>query len=104
MEDGVAVSSITAAELYVGVAKSADRQRHGKAVADLLGAVTVLPFDMRAAQAYGVIRSHLERRGQGIGPLDLFIAAHAVAEDASLVTNNVREFSRVPTLEIENWT
>ena len=103
MADGIAVSSITSAELYVGVAKSADRNRNGRSVRDLLAAVTVLPFEVRAAQAYGVIRSHLERRGQIIGPLDLLIAAHAIAEDAVLVTNNTREFTRVPTLELEDW-
>ena len=104
MEDGVAVSSITAAELYVGVAKSAHRERNGRGVANLLAAVTVLPFEVRAAQAYGAVRSYLERRGEIIGPLDLLIASQAIAENAVLVTSNTREFSRVPAIELENWS
>jgi tRNA(fMet)-specific endonuclease VapC len=103
MGDGVAVSSITAAELYVGVAKSLHRDRTASGVANLLAAVSILPFDATAAQAYGIVRSHLERRGDIMGPLDLLIAAHAIAENAVLVTSNTHEFNRVPTLEIEDW-
>lgn len=103
MESGVAISSISAAELYYGVAKCAEPERNRRAVGDLLGAVSVLPFGEQAAEAYGLVRDYLQRRGQAIGPYDLLIAAHSIAEDAVLVTNNTREFSRVPTLAIEDW-
>lgn len=66
--------------------------------------VDVLAFDATAAQHYGVIRSVLERMGQRIGDLDMLIAGHAVASHCVLVTNNLREFSRVPGLHVEDWS
>ena len=69
----------------------------------MLSSVTVVPFESRAAEAFGVLREYLRRRGQVIGPYDLLIAAQAIAENAILVTNNRREFSRVPTLVLEDW-
>jgi tRNA(fMet)-specific endonuclease VapC len=65
--------------------------------------IQVLPLVPEAAQAYGSIRADLERRGQLIGGNDLWIAAHACALDLTLVTNNQREFQRVPGLKIQNW-
>ena len=58
---------------------------------------------MGAASEYGEIREHLQSRGTPIGPLDMLIAAHARAEGMTLVTNNVREFERVPELDLANW-
>ena len=69
----------------------------------LLFVLDVIPFDDRAAMEYGKIRAHLERQGTPIGPLDMLIAGHARAEDLILVTNNVKEFNRVPGLKVENW-
>lgn len=103
MDTGVAVSSISAAELYFGVAKSAQPERSRRDVQNLLGSVVVLPFGVTAAEGYGMVRYYLQRRGLPIGPFDLLIAAHAIAENATLVTNNTREFSRVPTLALEDW-
>ena len=103
MESGVAISSISAAELSYGVAKCADPERNRRDVSNLLGAVSVLPFEAHAAEAFGLVRDYLQRRGQPIGPYDLLIASHAIAENAILVTNNTREFSRVPTLALEDW-
>lgn len=100
---GVAVSSITAAELYYGLARCSDPTRERRGLDNLFGSVDIIPFGAKAAEAFGVLRNHLERRGQTIGQLDLLIAAHAIAEDAILVTNNTREFSRVPTLVVEDW-
>ena len=63
----------------------------------------VLPFDDEDAEAFGYIRANLERRGCPIGSYDMQIAAQALAKKLTLVTNNVREFERVPSLKIENW-
>ena len=69
----------------------------------LLLVLDVLPFDDRASMEYGEIRAYLERQGTPIGPLDMLIASHARSENLILVTNNVKEFVRVPRLKIENW-
>jgi tRNA(fMet)-specific endonuclease VapC len=68
-----------------------------------LKAVRVVPLSTGADAAYAVLRTDLERKGQLIGPNDMLIAAHALALDAILVTDNVREFKRVKGLKIENW-
>ena len=98
----VGVSSVTAAELAYGVAKSGST-RNRAALETFLLPLEVVPFDLDAAFAYGTVRSELERRGELIGPLDLQIAAHALALAVPLVTNNLREFSRVRGLSVENW-
>lgn len=103
MRSGVAVSSITVAELHYGLERSSNPARERAGVENLLAAVSILAFDSKAAEGYGLLRRHLERRGQTIGQFDLLIASHAVAENATLVTNNTREFSRVPTLALEDW-
>lgn len=103
MASGIAVSSITAAELYYGLARCSHPARERRDLDNLFGSVEIIPFGTKAAEAFGMIRNHLERRGQIIGQFDLLIAAHAIAEDAILVTGNTREFSRVPTLVTEDW-
>jgi tRNA(fMet)-specific endonuclease VapC len=84
------------------VAKSRS-QRNRDALGAFLASFEIAPFDLDAAWVYGDIRAELQRRGMPIGPLDLLIAAHALALDATLITNNEREFKRVPRLRIENW-
>jgi tRNA(fMet)-specific endonuclease VapC len=69
-----------------------------------LSAFEILPFDDKDAESFGVIRAHLENIGSPIGAYDLQIAAQGVARDIVVVTNNVREFERVPSLCVENWT
>lgn len=103
MSSGVAISSITAAELYYGLARCNNQTSESKGLDDFFGAVEILPFGSKAARAFGLIRDNLERRGMIIGPYDLLIAAHAITEELVLVTNNTREFSRVPTLALEDW-
>lgn len=99
----VLLSSMVVAEIEYGIAKST-RQEHNRRVFDsLLDGFQIAPFDVNAAQRYGPIRAELERRGQLIGPNDLMIAAHALTLDTVLVTDNVREFSRVNGLKVENW-
>ena len=76
---------------------------HEQALLRFLIPLSILPFGAAAASEYGEIRSYLQDRGTPIGPLDMLIAAHARSEDMILVTNNVREFERVPDLAVENW-
>jgi tRNA(fMet)-specific endonuclease VapC len=68
-----------------------------------LAPLTILPFDDAAVWAYGDLRADLERRGTPIGSLDTMIAAHALSLQALLVTNNTREFAKVPGLQLDNW-
>ena len=98
----VAVSSITGAELAFGVAKSGSA-RNQDALEKFLAPLEVLPFDAAAMVAYGTLRAQMQARGQPIGALDTLIAAHALALGATLVTNNLAEFGRVPGLACENW-
>jgi tRNA(fMet)-specific endonuclease VapC len=100
----VGVSSITVAELRFGAEKSARPSQNHEALERFLIPLEIAEFDGSAASAYGRIRSLLEARGTPIGPLDTLIAAHAVGLRATLATNNVREFGRVPGLEVEDWT
>ena len=97
------ISAITLAELEFGVAKSARGAENRSRLELFLARFEIAPFDARAAAAYGTLRAALENRGTPIGPLDTQIAAHAIALDATLVTNNVREFGRVGGLSVENW-
>ena len=98
----IGVSSVTAAELAFGVTKSGS-QRNRRALEAFLLPLKIADFDLAAAFSYGEVRTFLEGKGQVIGPLDMLIAAHAKSLGATLVTNNLREFKRVPGLAVENW-
>ena len=98
----IGISSITAAELAFGVAKS-ESARNRQALEMFITPLSVLPFDASAMWHYGELRLKLERAGQPIGALDTLIAAHALQANAILVTNNTREFARVPDLRLQNW-
>ena len=99
----VCVSSVTYAELIHGVEKSAAVEKNRLALTLLLSNIKILDFDVNAANAYGKIRADLERKGTPIGPLDMMIAGHALSMGYTLVTNNLKEFSRVENLTTENW-
>lgn len=99
----IGLSTVTLAELQYGVAKSAFPERNQEALTAFTLPLEILPFDAPAAAAYGPIRATLERQGTPIGAMDLLIAAHAVSLGVILVTNNPREFGRVPGLQVENW-
>lgn len=101
--DAIAISSITLGELQYGVAKSSRPAHHETLLVQFCAPLAILPFDDRAAETYGHVRSELERAGTPIGPLDTLIAAHTLAAGLALVTNNEREFERVSGLRIENW-
>jgi len=101
-EDNVFTSVIVSAEIAFGVRKSGSVEL-AKKVGNVVGKMYIASFDPPAGARYAEIRLELNRQGKPIGPNDLFIAAHALALDAILVTANEREFSRVPGLKIENW-
>ncbi len=98
----IGVCSVVAAELAYGVAKSGS-SRNREALDMFLAPITILPFDEAAVWAYGKLRAELERLGTPIGSLDTLIAAHALSQQSLLVTNNTREFSKVPGLQLDNW-
>ncbi len=99
----MAISVVTLAELLHGAEKSSQPASNLAVVEDFCSRLQVLPYTSKAAQHYGSIRASLEAIGQSIGVNDLHIAAHARSEGLVLVTNNSKEFSRVPALQIENW-
>lgn len=99
----IGISAITLGELRYGVARSSDPARNLIALAHFCAPLEICPFDHEAASAYGAVRAQLAREGAPIGPLDTLIAAHAAALKVALVTNNEREFRRVPGLRVENW-
>jgi len=99
----IGISSITLSELRYGVAKSKHREKNSNALDEFLIPLEILPFDEDAALAYGEIRSSLEIAGTPIGAMDLLIAAHAVSQGVTLITNNLRKFSRVSGLAVVDW-
>ena len=100
----ICVSAITYAELTHGVEKSMAVEKNRLALALLFSNIEVLDFDIKAAIHYGKIRAYLEKQGTPIEPLDMMIAAHAMSLGYTVVTNNIKEFQRVPDLKLENWT
>jgi len=100
----IGISSITLSELRYGVAKSKHSEKNAKALDEFIIPLDIASFDEDAALAYGDIRTTLEKSGTPIGAMDMLIAAHAVSMGVTLVTNNTREFSRIATLDIVDWT
>lgn len=100
----VYLSSITVMELSYGAHKGRWSKANVELLQRFLLDFTIAPFDENAAHAGSALRAVLEKRGKPIGPLDTQIAAHALSLGASLVTNNTREFSRVPGLHVKNWS
>ena len=100
----VAICVITEAELRTGAAKSSSPTKTLRLVENFLRPLSILEFTSEDAIAYAQLRARLERAGKPIGPLDMLIAAQAISRRSTLVSNNEREFGRVPGLRIENWT
>ena len=96
------LSAVVAAELRFGAAKLAS-PRFSAAVEAWLAGFDVRPWPVEATHHYAQMRAALERAGQPVGAMDMMIAAHAMAEDSVVVTNNAREFHRVPGLAVEEW-
>lgn len=99
----VGLSAITYSELQFGVAKSSKPEHNQQALDGFLTPLEVLAYPAAASPVYGDLRARLQREGTPIGPLDLLIAAHALHLRVALVTNNLREFSRIKGLQLENW-
>ncbi len=99
----VRLSSVVKAELLFGARKSTRMAENLRLLERFFDTIASLPFDDRCAEKYGLLRNELDRAGTPIGPNDLLIAATARAHRAILVTHNVREFSRVAELRIEDW-
>ncbi|MBI2383281.1 MAG: type II toxin-antitoxin system VapC family toxin [Gammaproteobacteria bacterium] len=98
------ISDVTRGELLYGVRLKDGATRLAKVVDQFLLRVRSLPWDDAAADAFGSVAANLTKIGATIGTADAMIAAHAIAVDAVLVTNNTRHFGRVPGLRLENWT
>ena len=99
----IALSVISEAELRTGAAKSDSAAKTLRLVENFLRPLSILEFTSDDASAYAQVRAKLERTGTPIGPLDTLIAAQAVARKLVLVSNNLREFSRIAGLRLENW-
>lgn len=100
----IKLSAITVSELFFGVFKSERQEQNHQALLKFLIPFEIIPFGEPEAVEFGRIRAHLEKTGNRIGPYDMQIAAIALAHQLVVVTNNTREFSRIPKLNIENWT
>ena len=100
----IGISSITLAELEYGVAKSQYVEQNKIALKEFILPLEIAPFDNKAAEKYGEIRSCLEKTGKPIGPMDTLIGAHAMSLDVTLATNNVREFKHIKNLKVVDWT
>jgi tRNA(fMet)-specific endonuclease VapC len=99
----MAMSVITLSELFHGAENSSRVGDNLLAIEDFVSRIEVLQYTPKASQHYGSIRAVLEKHGQSIGVNDLHIAAHARSEGLTVVTNNTDEFTRVPSLMVENW-
>lgn len=98
------ISLITLGELYFGIFRSAQVEKNLRRYRRFFARVKLLPFTPAIAERFGAIKADLARRGEMIADHDLWIAAHALVRQATLVTNNERDFTRIPDLRIENWT
>ena len=99
----ICISIITFSELEYGVQKSKYTEKNKTALTNFLSPIEILPFNQKAALEYGKIRTVLEKKGGIIGAYDLMIGTHALSENLTLVTNNVKEFKRINKLTVENW-
>ena len=99
----IAIPSIVLYELEYGIAKSTSPKKRQNQLKDLCSLVKILPFEDEEARISAAIRAKLEKKGTPIGPHDILIAGTALRHQGTLVTNNTKEFSRVPKLKIENW-
>ncbi len=103
LAEQLCISSVTLGELHYGAEKSARRTENFTAIENFVARLDVLSFGSKAAAHYGQMRAELERAGKPCGPHDLQIGSHARSEGLILVTNNRREFDRMPGLRVENW-
>ena len=102
-DSDIATSTINLFELEFGMAKSSNRTLMARYVSAISDRYAVLGLDLAASQQAGRVRAHLQASGSPIGPYDVLIAGIALTNNLTVVTRNVREFSRVPQLKVENW-
>lgn len=100
----IAISTITLAELELGVQKSHHPEKAEAKLQLFLSPFSVLPFDAKDALVYAKVRADLEQHGTPIGPLDTFIGSHALSNNLTIITNNLNEFCRIKTLKVEDWS
>ena len=100
----IGISAITLSELLYGVSNSSQPAQNLVALAQFSAPMEILPYDDEAAHHYGNLRAYLEKKGKPIGSLDMLSAAHALSKSCTLITNNEKEFRRIPDLKIDNWT
>ncbi len=100
----ILVSSITIAELRYGAEKSLHVKQNLDALNGFMIPLEIVPFDERAADEYGKVRARLEKAGQPIGSMDMLIGSHALSLGLAIVTNNTKEFKRIKSLKVENWS
>jgi tRNA(fMet)-specific endonuclease VapC len=103
LAEQLCISSITLGELHYGAEKSVRRTDNLAAIEHFVARLDVLPFTAKAAAHYGQVRAELERAGTPCGPHDMQIGGHARSEGLIVVTNNMREFNRMPGIRVENW-
>jgi tRNA(fMet)-specific endonuclease VapC len=101
--DSLYLSVLTVAELQYGVDKSSANRKNQEILDDFLSRVQILPWEQTVVESYSKIRNYLEAKGTPIGTMDMMIAAHCQSQNYILVTNNSREFQRIPNLKLENW-
>ena len=99
----VLLSTIVLSELQYGVSNSDRIEDNQMKLQCFLEGVRIMPYDIKCTSYYGEIRAILRKQGNPIGPNDMFIAAHAIAENATLITNNTREFERIDNLKVLSW-
>lgn len=99
----IALSSVTVAELEYGIAKSNFPKKNRELLYGFLSPFEIIPFSELDAEIFGLIRAYLNKKGTPIGPYDLQIASQCLSRNLCLITNNVKEFERVPKLIIKNW-
>jgi tRNA(fMet)-specific endonuclease VapC len=102
--DALCISTVTLAELYYGAARHPKGETIRKEIGDFVARLTVVSWDETAADHYGAIRASLEKHGSPLGAMDMLIAAHARSIRAVLVTNDLRYFTKVPGLKVEDWS
>jgi tRNA(fMet)-specific endonuclease VapC len=102
-QDQMSVSTVTAMELIFGAEKSAAPEKNLQVIESFLARLAVLDYDLHAAEHTGQLRAEVQKIGKPIGPYDQMIAGHARSLGLIVITNNEREFDRVPGLRVENW-
>jgi tRNA(fMet)-specific endonuclease VapC len=99
----IKISAITIAEMEYGVSKSRKKINNQQALMDFISDFEIIPFELKDAEVYGIIRAELERKGKVIGAYDMQLAAQALSRNYIFITNNTKEFNRIGKLKLENW-